>query len=77
MATRTTLRGPCIWGDEVGVPAANQSRCLLTHSLNGGHIANFGSGSTSTGMRPDVVRTRATSEFERSCEVCLSYIILT
>ena len=36
MSTPTALRGPCSWGDEAGVPAANGATglvasCWLTH----------------------------------------------
>ena len=45
MSTPTALRGPCSWGDKVGVPAANGATnlvasCWLTPKIMG-HVASF------------------------------------
>ena len=57
MGSPTALRGPCDWGDEVGVPTANGATCIvfcLAHPLDGGHVANSGYGNTSTSTSTSV-----------------------
>ena len=57
MGTPTALRGPCSWGDEAGVPAANDATslvatCWLTPKLWGPHRQFLVMVNTSTSYIP-------------------------